>query len=72
MWDLIVSVPDHCLSFYFAAKWIQVCLVERSWLKSKGKNRNVFKDNFRRVRKVFDREVLNGDIGSTKVKSSIA
>ena len=19
MWDLIVSVPDHCLSFYFAA-----------------------------------------------------
>ena len=18
MWDLIVSVPDHCLSFYFA------------------------------------------------------
>ena len=21
MWDLIVSVPDHCLSFYFA-QWI--------------------------------------------------
>ena len=20
MWDLIVSVPDHCLSFYFAHK----------------------------------------------------
>ena len=20
MWDLIVSVPDHCLSFYFEAK----------------------------------------------------
>ena len=20
MWDLIVSVPDHCLSFYFAVK----------------------------------------------------
>ena len=19
MWDLIVSVPDHCLSFYFVA-----------------------------------------------------
>ena len=19
MWDMIVSVPDHCLSFYFAA-----------------------------------------------------
>ena len=22
MWDLIVSVPDHCLSFYFANKEI--------------------------------------------------
>ena len=21
MWDLIVSVPDHCLSFYFAGLW---------------------------------------------------
>ena len=20
MWDLIVSVPDHCLSFYFSIK----------------------------------------------------
>ena len=20
MWDLIVSVPDHCLSFYFTAE----------------------------------------------------
>ena len=20
MWDLIVSVPDHCLSFYFKAR----------------------------------------------------
>ena len=22
MWDLIVSVPDHCLSFYFAFELI--------------------------------------------------
>ena len=21
MWDLTVSVPDHCLSFYFALIW---------------------------------------------------
>ena len=21
MWDLIVSVPDHCLSFYFRSKF---------------------------------------------------
>ena len=25
MWDLIVSVPDHCLSFYFDNKRIQRC-----------------------------------------------
>ena len=22
MWDLIVSVPDHCLSFYFSMKFL--------------------------------------------------
>ena len=21
MWDLIISVPDHCLSFYFGNSW---------------------------------------------------
>ena len=21
MWDLIVSVPDHCLSFYFSERY---------------------------------------------------
>ena len=31
MWDLIVSVPDHCLSFYFQSsyltkKCIHVCI----------------------------------------------
>ena len=25
MWDLIVSVPDHCLSFYFSTQSSQVC-----------------------------------------------
>ena len=30
MWDLIVSVPDHCLSFYFVQEqvdfgWIYSC-----------------------------------------------
>ena len=24
MWDLIVSVPDHCLSFYFIVKMIKI------------------------------------------------
>ena len=23
MWDLIVSVPGHCLSFYFPRTWVQ-------------------------------------------------
>ena len=27
MWDLIVSVPEHCLSFYFAGSWMR----ERTW-----------------------------------------
>ena len=26
MWDLIVSVPDHCLSFYFAAECMLYCM----------------------------------------------
>ena len=25
MWDLIVSVPDHCLSFYFAKTFFCLC-----------------------------------------------
>ena len=28
MWDLIVSVPDHCLSFYFAISTISKLLWE--------------------------------------------
>ena len=30
MWDLIVSVPDHCLSFYFTACQIWLSLPEVS------------------------------------------
>ena len=30
IWDLIVSVPDHCLSFYFT------CYFVRLWLKTHG------------------------------------
>ena len=35
MWDLIVSVPDHCLSFYFASvehfeKWVSSVFLFRS------------------------------------------
>ena len=28
MWDLIVSVPDHCLSFYFAVLLSHFTFVE--------------------------------------------
>ena len=27
MWDLIVSVPDHCLSFYFPKMFVAIFLV---------------------------------------------
>ena len=40
-----------------AATWNQVCLVERNWLNSKGKNGNELKDIFIQVHKYFDREV---------------
>ena len=26
MWDLIVSVPDHCLSFYYATTAVHICM----------------------------------------------
>ena len=29
MWDLIVSVPDHFLSFYFSVKWIHIILYNK-------------------------------------------
>ena len=29
MWDLIVSVPDHCLSFYFAIHLVSVLLAKQ-------------------------------------------
>ena len=28
MWDLIVSVPDHCLSFYFTPTVVKEFLTE--------------------------------------------
>ena len=30
MWDLIVSVPDHCLSFYFSNLPMANCVRSRS------------------------------------------
>ena len=31
MWDLTVSVPDHCLSFYFPLAWMEY--LQRNHLK---------------------------------------
>ena len=39
MWDLIVSVPDHCLSFYFPSK--DISLVEM--IHSGGVGRECFR-----------------------------
>ena len=36
MWDLIVSVPDHCLSFYIAKEQIDFSQIIASF--SKGEN----------------------------------
>ena len=33
MWDLIVSVPDHCLSFYFSCVYINLELFSRGFRK---------------------------------------
>ena len=47
MWDLIVSVPDHCLSFYFTRTLIDVgsspCLQNTDVVISRGR-RNVNPD----------------------------
>ena len=31
MWDLIVSVPDHCLSFYFGSTYMSEVKMQRKW-----------------------------------------
>ena len=42
MWDLIVSVPDHCLSLYFVVLTTSVCLSEHISLTKI--NNNQFKE----------------------------
>ena len=37
MWDLIVSVPDHCLSFYFS--------YVRTVIEAMGMNRKILMDS---------------------------
>ena len=33
MWDLIVSVPDHCLSFYFTNKLLLLAVILKDFIK---------------------------------------
>ena len=40
MWDLTVSVPDHCLSFYFG--YDSACIFDRIIIKLAGKILNEF------------------------------
>ena len=42
IWDLIVSVPDHCLSFYFAVTFDWV-FVKRALNEDRHKSSNEFK-----------------------------
>ena len=32
MWDLIVSVPDHCLSFYFSLCQYELIIIPEGYL----------------------------------------
>ena len=42
MWDLIVSVPDHCLSFYFSTKsYLQVT---KTYFDLSTLNENIYRD----------------------------
>ena len=45
MWDLIVSVPDHCLSFYFKTNkafiFIKTCKEEEEEKKKKKKKKKI-------------------------------
>ena len=41
MWDLIVSVPDHCLSFYFGHFYLVSCTrIHQFTIYSTAKERN--------------------------------
>ena len=33
MWDLVVSAPDHCLSFYFSP-WVPIYFLIQKYIKS--------------------------------------
>ena len=37
MWDLIVSVPDHCLSFYFEKANIKFLKTDVKWINCRWK-----------------------------------
>ena len=43
MWDLIVSVPDHCLSFYFDVQHVHRIHEEDPFVENRVQNSNSFK-----------------------------
>ena len=67
MWDLIVSVPDHCLSFYFSQSMkvfdLPCCLLLLLEISSKSFNIHIRKSNLgRNVQGLFsirsEKEIL--------------
>ena len=40
MWDLIVSVPDHCLSFYLVLSTVIIIFEKKKNKKKKTKKKN--------------------------------
>ena len=63
IWDLIVSVPDHCLSFYFGYPWIDARI--RSFIREKEKlyhearrsNVDSLKSRYKRLRCYSQKEI---------------
>ena len=45
MWDLIVSVPDHCLSFYFKESKVHPNLLLTSRLSISRLNNNLYQSS---------------------------
>ena len=54
MWDLIVSVPDHCLSFYFSYTWVDFSSASHQatckWYWADGKHLQVHDQHVRSYR----------------------
>ena len=68
MWDLIVSVPDHCLSFYLAAllKFSMVYLINHLFILVSGSGT----ESFNNVRSDGRHEIIETNLQNESTISS--